>query len=83
MLLPSQQKEVLVMSDRLLTIDEAAKIAEVTRSEIEQWIFGGQLRYYEIPAGRSTVIRIRLSDLLNFERKRARAPTPRRQGRGG
>jgi excisionase family DNA binding protein len=71
------------MSDRLLTIDEAAKIAEVTRSEIEQWIFGGQLRYYEIPTVRSTVIRIRLSDLLNFERKKTRAPAPRRQGRGG
>jgi excisionase family DNA binding protein len=63
------------MNDRLLTIDEAAKIAEVTRSEIEQWIFGGQLRYYEIPTGRLTVIRIRLSDLLNFERKKTRAPS--------
>jgi len=83
MLLPSQQREVLVMSDRLLTIDEAAKIAEVTRSEIEQWIFGGQLRYYEIPTGRSTVIRIRLSDLLNFERKKPERRAPRRQGRGG
>ena len=58
-----------------LTLDAAARIAQVSRRTVERWITAGRLPAYTGPDGRTYVIE---ADLLDVEHERRHS---RRKGR--
>lgn len=58
-----------------LTLDAAARIAQVSRRTVERWITAGRLPAYTGPDGRTYVIE---SDLLDVEHERRHSRTQQR-----